>query len=280
MKLALPVYIGFSFIFLFLTRTQPVFAQVKINEFSPNSESGSDWVELYNNSDQKIDLTTYTLVDGSTSGNPKNFSCSLEPKGFWAVDWSSNLNNGGDIIKLKNGDQVVDCVTYGNWTTSFCEGQTQVTLPEIKENEFGARNEDGVESWRVVSLNTKDYPNNGAAKNPTATCLTPSPSPSPSPSPGASPSPSPTASTSSSQTAASPSPSPTPTPSPSPHPSPVIRITDIVLLDRKTPEPVLGTHSSQPANPIDWQLALMLITAGTGLLLVTAIIIVRLWRKN
>ncbi|MDP2720791.1 MAG: lamin tail domain-containing protein, partial [bacterium] len=249
MKISWPVFIGALFCFLFFAPFQPILAQVKINEFS--SATSSDWVEFYNNSDEKINLTTYTLVDGSTSGNPKTFSCSLEPKGFWVVDWSSNLNNSGDIIKLKNGDQVVDCVTYGNWTSSFCEGQTQATLPEIKKNEFGARSEDGAESWKVVSINTKNSPNNGAAKDPAATCLAPSPSPSPSPSPGASPSPNPTTSSSSQTTV---SPSPIPTPSASPQPSKIFRIKDIILLQPETPEPVLGTSSGQTSTSpqIDW----------------------------
>jgi len=279
MKSAWLVFIGILLNFLFLFPVQPILAQVKINEFS--SASSDDWVELYNNSDQKTDLATYTLVDGSTSGNPKTFSCSLEPRGFWVVGWSNNLNNSGDIIKLKNGDQLIDCVTYGNWTSSLCEGQTQVTLPEIKGNEFGARSEDGIESWKVINLNTKDGPNNGATKDPTATCLAPSPSPSPSPSPGVSPSPSPASSTSSGQTSASPTSTPSLSPSPTPQPSKIYRVKEITLLNL-SPEPVLGTTSGQtdPDFSANRQVAIILITTGAGLLLAVTFIIVRSWRKK
>src|SRR4030042_5593667 len=81
-----------SAIFLFLP--EKVLAQVVINEFS-SATSDDDWVELYNNSGQSVDLSEYSLIDGSSSGNTKTFSCILAPGGFWVVDWSNKLNNDG-----------------------------------------------------------------------------------------------------------------------------------------------------------------------------------------
>ncbi|OGD61776.1 hypothetical protein A3I57_00440 [Candidatus Beckwithbacteria bacterium RIFCSPLOWO2_02_FULL_47_23] len=107
------------------------------------------------------------------------------------------------------------------------------------------------------------------------------------------PSPSPEASPSTSLGVMDPSPSPSPsvspstplgTASPSPQPSKIARVKDIVLLRLETPEPVLGTASGQPFDSArgkpDWQLIIMLLLTGTGLLLSTAFIMIRLWRKN
>ncbi len=108
----------------------------------------------------------------------------------------------------------------------------------------------------------------------------------PSPSPGTNPSPSPASSTSSSQTTASPSPSPsTPlgTVGPTPQPSKIYRIKEINLLNL-SPEPVLGTQSSEPFDSAqgrpDWQLVIMLLSTGAGILGATAFIMIKLWRKN
>jgi len=104
----------------------------------------------------------------------------------------------------------------------------------------------------------------------------------PSPSPEASPSPSPASSTSSTQTTASPSPSPSAplgTVGPTPQPSKIARIKHIALLEPETPEPVLGTSSPQlkssGVRQPDWQLVIMLLTTGTGILTATAIIMIK-----
>ncbi|MFH2061447.1 MAG: lamin tail domain-containing protein [Candidatus Beckwithbacteria bacterium] len=178
LKVLISAVIGAIFL---STSYSPLFAQVKINEFS--SESSSDWVELYNNSDDEVDLTTYTLTDGSASGNTKSFTCILAPRGFYVVDWSSKLNNDGDIIKLQNDNRVIDCVTYGNGADKLCEGQTEVNLSKMNEGEFGARTEDGIGIWQIKNTNTKDGPNDGSQKNPEAGCFVSSPSPEPSLSP-------------------------------------------------------------------------------------------------
>src|SRR3989344_1393738 len=78
-------------------------SSVVINEFSSNN--GTDWVELYNTSDQSVGLSSYSLSDGSASGNTKKISCSLSPHGFIVVEWGISLNNkGGDRILLKQNE--------------------------------------------------------------------------------------------------------------------------------------------------------------------------------
>lgn len=256
MKLALPVFIGFSFIFLFLIQTQPVLAQVKLNEIFANPVNEDDeFIELYNPTDQAIDISGYKLSD--LTNKPQTITETTIPaKSFYSlkqVAFKFQLNNSGpEVVTLKDGlDTVIDSFSYDGTD----EGFSYSRIP------------DGG-GWLAKTIPTENNAN-----------IAP---PSSSPSPATSPSPNPAASPSSSQTAASPAPSPTSTPSPSPNPSPVIRITNIVLLNRETPEPILGASSSQNSDrpPIDWQLAAMLIAAGTGLLLATTFIMIRSWRKK
>ncbi|MCX6816817.1 MAG: lamin tail domain-containing protein [Candidatus Beckwithbacteria bacterium] len=215
---------------LFLITPNKILGQIRINEFS--SDTSSDWVEIYNDSDNSVDLSEYSLVDGSTSGNPKSFNCILAAKGWTVTEWSNKLNHDGDIIKLKSGENVTDCVSYGNWTEQFCSEATQVTLAEIKGNEVGARNPDGNGTWIVTTTVTKDGPNGGGQKDSNLGCFMPSPSPAPSPSPSSTPSPSPEPSPS-----RSPSPTPLPSKSPSPKPSP------------SSPSIALGTGSLGVVDP-------------------------------
>ena len=168
-------FIVFSF-FIFASN---ISAQVVINEFS--STTSNDWVEIYNNSDAVEDLSNYSLVDGSDSGNIKSFSCLLNPKGFFIVEWSNKLNNGGDIIKLKKNDSLIDCIAYKDGAGQICERKTEVDLKDLSDGNFVARSQDGTDSWTVTALSTKDKPNDGSEKDVNAVCFTPTPTPTPEP---------------------------------------------------------------------------------------------------
>lgn len=96
--------------------TSSLWAQIKINEFLPNPESGEEWVELYNPTTSSLNLADGTLCDDRTT------SCVVITTNgtILAQDWAtfflngSHLNNDGDSIILKNPDGViVDQITYG-----------------------------------------------------------------------------------------------------------------------------------------------------------------------
>nr|MBI5455667.1 lamin tail domain-containing protein [Candidatus Levybacteria bacterium] len=180
-KSALVAFLLFLFCFSF---SKPSFAAgIVINEFS-SATSDDDWVELYNAStSQSEDLSNYTIIDGSTSGNPVSFNCILAPQGFVIAFWSNRLNNGGDIIRLKNVDTVVDCVAYGDGAGQKCDGKSAVDIGSIGSGEYGARSIDGTDSWIKTTIVTKDGPNNGSSKNAGAVCsmLTSTPTPSSTP---------------------------------------------------------------------------------------------------
>jgi hypothetical protein len=125
---------------------------IKINEFVPNPESGSEWVELYNTSSSTVDLAGGTLCDSRTSG-----SCTIAtlaetilPHGFVTVFFASGkLNNDGDSIIVKDAaGTVVDVVRYG---AGF------VAVPS--KGQAGARRSDGVDTdsdadWAVTTVLT------------------------------------------------------------------------------------------------------------------------------
>ena len=86
---------------------------IVINEFVSDPEDGEEeWVELYNNTDNKIDLNNWKIKDGSgsvtkLSGIIQKYFVLKNPKG--------NLNNKGDIIKLYFKNKLIDKVFYGTF---------------------------------------------------------------------------------------------------------------------------------------------------------------------
>lgn len=89
--------------------------KIVINEFLPDPNEGEkEWIELYNNSSVSVDLTGWTLEDGA--GKIVAPTSTIEAHGFFVVELtSSKLNNGGDVVILKNAEgAVVDEVRYGN----------------------------------------------------------------------------------------------------------------------------------------------------------------------
>lgn len=88
-----------------------------INEFISNPEGEEyEWAEIYNNSTTSIDLTGWTMSDGvGVFASPTG---TIQAEDFFVVEWTaSKLNNGGDILILKNeAEEIVDQVCYGSWT--------------------------------------------------------------------------------------------------------------------------------------------------------------------
>lgn len=232
----------FLFLIYFVLSSKNVYGQVVINEFS-SAISNDDWVEIYNNSNEFIDLSNYIFNDGST--NTKNFSCVLTPHGFFVVGWSDKLNNSGDIILLKKESVIVDCVAYGDDDGKKCEGKNEIDLSKLVSGEYGARSVDGTGSWIKTTKATKDGPNDGTQKNPEAICLTPTSTPTPTltliPTPLPTVTNNPQFTLTPTLTASEPSPSPAiPTPSITPTPLPISY--DNIYLSEAMVHPETGEH--------------------------------------
>ncbi len=130
--------------------------KVKINEVLPNpddtqdcngdgsfTDSGDEFIELYNYGDEDIDLSGWKISDnndltiesGTTieSGDFVYF-VSGDKQGNYGSEWSGswpNLNNGGDDLKIyNNNDLLVDEINYASST----EGKSWSRIPDGNES--------------------------------------------------------------------------------------------------------------------------------------------------
>lgn len=88
-----------------------------INEIYPSPlDGGYEWVEIYNSSEDVVDLSKYQLKDGGVAA--KKIIGNIEANGYYIFEISSGwLNNSGDILYLIEIDtnNIIDRLAYGNW---------------------------------------------------------------------------------------------------------------------------------------------------------------------
>ncbi len=107
--------------------------KILINEFvSDPGDGAQEWVELINMEQNAVDLTDWTLEDGS--GGITNLSGRLgaadNDRYLIIFNPKGNLNNSGDAIVLRNEKrQEVDRVHYGSWGTSESQNAPSANDP-------------------------------------------------------------------------------------------------------------------------------------------------------
>ena len=109
-----------GFVFLFLGVKSVYAADIVIDEFVSHPNSGEDeWVELFNTTENSIDLTGWKLTQlTNPSTNPKEdtpllLSGTILSGGVFVIKFS-NLNDGGDSISLYDlSSSLISRVTYG-----------------------------------------------------------------------------------------------------------------------------------------------------------------------
>ncbi len=244
MKKIFGVFVIFSLSFLF---ANSVSAQVVINEFVPNPQSGNDWVEVYElpTATQSADLSQYTIDD--TTGTAKSLSGSIQPGGFAFFEVSNRLNNDGDIVKLVMNGNIIDQQAYGN------QGGICVT----NSGESIGRYPDGTGAFVRFVSSTQGTTNNttqNACPTPTATST---PTVAPTATPTKSPTPIPTKTATPKPTASS-----SPTPSPTDSPSDVLGSTDS---STSSPDPVSDGEPQTSGGSFPF-IALGIILIGVGFL--------------
>ena len=112
---------------------------------------GTDWIELYNASDEAMDLTGYHVQDSKGTDEEYTFpsGSSIAAKGFLVLEegtFEFGISGGGDEIKvLDENYSVID----------------DVTVPEMEDGFTYARTEDGASSWEIVEGGTKGRSNGG-----------------------------------------------------------------------------------------------------------------------
>ncbi len=114
---------------------------VVINELvSDPGDGDTEWLELYNNCAQAVDLSGWSIQDGS--GAKTMLSGTLDSANKYLVvrNPKGNLNNDGDQISLlDNAGRLIDRVTYGVWPGS----DSKANAPAVKNPNGIARIFDG-----------------------------------------------------------------------------------------------------------------------------------------
>ncbi len=155
-----------------------------------DSTSNPDWVELYNTSNEKINIEGWVIRD-STDSNKIDLNGNICPKSFRKFDFSNKLNKDGDKIRLLDSAGATNSVNEINYFSD--------QIPSHVEGQSTGRQPDGSDTW---SMFTSPTPTNDES------CSTPGTEPTPTPTP-----------TPTSSTTATPTPTPTPTPKVTPKPS-------------------------------------------------------------
>ncbi len=87
---------------------------LRLNEIMPNpkgTDTGNEWLELFNCLEEEIDLSNYKLQD--KSGNEETLSGFLEAKEFIVIFTQISLNQINEEIKLLTiDDQIIDEFSY------------------------------------------------------------------------------------------------------------------------------------------------------------------------
>lgn len=216
----------------------------------PHPDDNTEWVELYNPTNQAIDLSNWKIKDGNTStSDDLTLTGQINPLSFISFDHAKGwLNDTGNetITLLDNNAQIMDSYTYSG---------------TIRGKTYG-RQPDGL-GW-IANLDPSKGSSNGEQS-------TPSPTPTPSPDPTASPTPTPKKTTAPTN---APTASPTYLSTPAPRSTPVptinksIRIAAIATATASvtasaSSSPKIEIKNQKQTNPFIW-VGLVLILMGTS----------------
>ena len=106
----------------------PVVGEVLINEFvaAPSVTETSEWIELYNTTNETLDIGEMWLDDEPGGSSPIQIpvDTTIAPGGFYVHTMNTFLNNSGDDARLLSIDQLTvhDSYSYASATsdTSWC----------------------------------------------------------------------------------------------------------------------------------------------------------------
>lgn len=157
--------------------------KIIINELYPDPNSGeSEWIELYNNSSETVDLRDWILEDEGLKQYKISNSFSIQPFGFLTISYIDSkitLNNDGDLIKLfdPNGKLVSSTPKYSggqkgwsfvrdlfglwSWTTKPTAGAANLMVaPEKNSEETNVEEtEDIPKNTTPIEVKTGEVPN-------------------------------------------------------------------------------------------------------------------------
>lgn len=123
-------------------------SDIVVNELVSDPEEGEEeWVELYNNTSEEIDLEGWYLQDGS--GAKTSLRGIIRSKLFVVIEKiKGNLNNAGDKLGLFDvTGKLINLVVYGNWD----EGNTGKNALLASDPYALARRIDGQDSGNYLN---------------------------------------------------------------------------------------------------------------------------------
>ena len=158
-----------------------------ISEFLPNptkDESTSEWIELRNTTDKRIDLCGWSLDDAEKGSKAFSLDGKLIEEDSFLILFRKEtkiaLNNSNDSVRLFAGDNLVDQVAYGKsvegqsyalgdsgdfqWTGFVTPGQKNINLSSVEIGATVQRVIDG-DTIEVVPLQTVPWLTNDTSSN-------------------------------------------------------------------------------------------------------------------
>lgn len=139
----------------FLVLPRIIFANITINEVfydAPGSDKGGEWVEIYNDGSQAVDLSSYRFSEGGTNHKLKSaqgvstvpalgyavitndavtFKSSNPQFGGNLFESSFSLNNTGETIAIKDGKLIAtDQFTYSSALGANSDGDSLQKFPD------------------------------------------------------------------------------------------------------------------------------------------------------
>ncbi|MDD5133751.1 MAG: PKD domain-containing protein, partial [Candidatus Nanoarchaeia archaeon] len=144
--------------------------KVVINEFVSYDP---EWIELYNPEPVAVDISTWTIEDGT--GTHYHLTGTIASHGFKlltkGVDFNFALNNGGDIIILREESTlIIDQVTYGTWDDGNTADNAPTPLTPISVGRLpdGVDTDVDINDFHIINPQTPGTTNTGLGLDSTA----------------------------------------------------------------------------------------------------------------
>lgn len=145
---------------------------IYINEFLANNNTNkmdsdfyafSDWIELYNNSNQNVNISGYGLSDDQTKTPWKIPSDTIIPAHRYIIFWADKKNTGlhtnfslgrkgEEVILYDASGKIIDRIKYTKQKADISYGRDNSGLWEYMEPTYQAKNKTGVLTTKRSSL--------------------------------------------------------------------------------------------------------------------------------
>ncbi len=163
--------------------TTTIAGSLVITEFMPNpsgSDSNREWIEIYNTTDNAIDLTDLKILKDSTSKSITSFTSGneIQPHSYFviakkdaatsglpnvdAISAFSLTNSGTHTITIKINSEIIDSISYtsssdgkswqvdpalkdhdlNDYSFAWCKGSTEISADNTDKGTPGAENQD------------------------------------------------------------------------------------------------------------------------------------------